>query len=248
LGTVSGDLHGLGANGIAVSAKHARSQHWSLGSTVPVTFPTGDATLVVKAIYSDGSDWVGSQFVGLGVFEANHLPALDFRVYVAGNESAIKAAAATYPTAKVLDKAGFLHSVNADVDKVIGLFYALLALAVLIALLGIANTLALSIFERTRELGLLRAVGMTRSQVRSTVRWESIIIAVFGTAMGLAVGVFFGWVTVHAMSDQGIDTLTVPVTSLATVTVIAAVAGAFAAVMPARRAANLGVLKALVTG
>ena len=85
----------------------------------------------------------------------------------------------------------------------LGLFYALLMLAVVIALLGIANTLALSIFERTRELGLLRAVGMGRSQVRSTVRWESIIIAVFGTTLGLAIGTFFGWATVRAMADQG---------------------------------------------
>ena len=128
----------------------------------------------------------------------------------------------------------------------LGLFYALLMLAVVIALLGIANTLALSIFERTRELGLLRAVGMDRAQVRSTVRWESIIIAVFGTALGLAVGTFFGWATVEAMADQGIDTLTVPVASLAIVTLIAAVAGALAAVLPARRAARVDVLKALV--
>jgi putative ABC transport system permease protein len=247
LGTVTGDLNALGSDGVAISAEHATDKHLSLGSSFPVTFPTGDATLVVKAIYSDGTDWVGSQFVDVAAFDANHLPEIDFRVYVSGDESAIKAAASDYPTAKVLDKAGFLHTVNADIDTVLGLFYALLGLAVVIALLGIANTLALSIFERTCELGLLRAVGMSRSQVRSTVRWESIIIAVFGTGMGLAVGTFFGWVTVHAMADQGIDTLTIPVTSLVTVTVIAAVAGAFAAVMPARRAANLGVLKALVT-
>ncbi len=113
--------------------------------------------------------------------------------------------------------------------------------------LGIANTLALSIFERTRELGLLRAVGMGRSQVRSAIRWESIIISVFGTTLGLAIGTFFGWAIVRAMADEGIDTLTVPVTSLAVVTVIAGFAGAMAAVMPARRAAKLDVLKALVT-
>ena len=117
-------------------------------------------------------------------------------------------------------------------------------LAVVIALLGITNTLALSIFERTRELGLLRAVGMSRSQVRSTVRWESNIIAVFGTTLGLAIGPFFGFATVPAMADDGIDILTVPVGSLAVVTVIA---GAMTAVMPARRAAKLDVLKAIVT-
>jgi putative ABC transport system permease protein len=120
-------------------------------------------------------------------------------------------------------------------------------LAVVIALLGIANTLALSIFERTREIGLLRAVGMGRSQLRSTVRWESIIIAVFGATLGLAIGTFFGWAVVRAMADEGIDTLSVPIDSLLVVTVIAALAGAMAAVMPARRAAKLDVLTALAT-
>ena len=212
-----------------------------------VTFPSGDTTFVVEAIYSSGTDWVGSQFVDLEALRANGGAELDYRVYVSGDEAAISAAAAPYASADVQDKDAFLASVNGEIDTILGLFYALLAFAVLIALLGIANTLALSIFERTRELGLLRAVGMGRSQVRSAIRWESIIIAVFGTTLGLAIGTFFGWAIVRAMADEGIDTLTVPVTSLAVVTVIAGFAGAMAAVMPARRAAKLDVLKALVT-
>jgi putative ABC transport system permease protein len=145
----------------------------------------------------------------------------------------------------VLDHDAFLDSMNGEIDTILGLFYALLALAIVIALLGIANTL--SIFERTRELGLLRAVGMTRSQVRSSVRWESAIVAVFGTTLGLAVGTFFGWAIVRALSDQGIDTLTVPVRTLLVVTAIAGIAGALAAVMPARRAAKLDALEALMS-
>jgi putative ABC transport system permease protein len=147
----------------------------------------------------------------------------------------------------VLDRDAFLDNLNGEIDTILGLFYALLALAVVIGLLGTANTLALSIFERTRELGLLRAVGMNRSQIRSSVRWESIIIAVFGTTLGLAVGTFFGWAIVRSLADQGFDTLTVPVGSLVVVTVIAGIAGALAAVMPARRAAKLDVLEALMT-
>jgi putative ABC transport system permease protein len=220
---------------------------WTIGSTVPMTFPSGDATLLVEAIYSSGTDWVGSQFVDLDALRANGGAELDYRVYVSGDEAAISAAAAPYASADVQDKDAFLASVNGEIDTILGLFYALLAFAVLIALLGIANTLALSIFERTRELGLLRAVGMGRSQVRSAIRWESIIISVFGTTLGLAIGTFFGWAIVRALADEGIDTLTVPVTSLAVVTVIAGFAGAMAAVMPARRAAKLDVLKALVT-
>ena len=247
LGSVEGDLDSLGADGIAVSSEHALEKGWTIGSTVPVTFPSGETTLAVEAIYSGGTDWVTSMFVDLDAFLANGGDELDYRVYVSGDEAAISAAAASYATADVLDKDGFLAEVNGEINTMLGLFYAMLAFAVLIALLGIANTLALSIFERTRELGLLRAVGMGRAQVRSTVRWESIIIAVFGTTLGLSIGTFFGWAIVQAMADQGIDTLVVPVTSLAVVTVIAGFAGAMAAVVPARRAAKLNVLEALVT-
>jgi putative ABC transport system permease protein len=247
LGQVEGDLGSLGTDGIAVSAERALDEGWTIGSTVPVTFPSGDATFVVQAIYSDGTDWVGSEFVDLQGLRANGGADLDYRVYVAGDHAAIESAVTGYASAEVLDKDAFLESVNGEIDTILGLFYALLALAVVIALLGIANTLALSVFERTRELGLLRAVGMGRGQVRSAIRWESIIIAVFGATLGLAIGTFFGWAIVQAMSDQGIDTLTVPVGSLAAVAGIAGVAGAVAALMPARRAARLVVLAALTT-
>jgi putative ABC transport system permease protein len=133
------------------------------------------------------------------------------------------------------------------VDQMLGLVYAMLALAIIIALIGIGNTLALSIVERTRELGVLRAVGMTRKQLRSTIRWEAVIIAVQGALLGLLIGVFFGWALVTAMADEGLNTFTVPVVSLVVVVVLAALAGVVAAVMPARRAARLDVLRAIVT-
>lgn len=115
----------------------------------------------------------------------------------------------------------------------------------LIALLGIANTLALSVFERTRELGLLRAVGMGRRQMRAMVRWESVIIALFGTGMGLAIGLCFSWALVKAGPDQA--TLTVPVGQLAAIILVAALAGVVAAILPARRASRLNVLAAIAT-
>ncbi|HZI44932.1 MAG TPA: FtsX-like permease family protein, partial [Ilumatobacter sp.] len=247
LGSVEGDLDSLGDDGIAVSAEEATSKGWTLGSEVPVTFPGGDTTLAVEAIYSGSTDWVGPMFVDLEALRATGGDDLDYRIYVSGDENAITGVAAAYGSAEVLDKEAFLGVMSGEIDTMLGLFYALLMLAVVIALLGIANTLALSIFERTRELGLLRAVGMARSQVRAAVRWESIIIAVFGTTLGLAIGTFFGWAIVKAMADQGFDTLTVPYTSLAVVTAIAGIAGAAAAVLPARRAAKLDVLKALVS-
>jgi putative ABC transport system permease protein len=245
LGEVTGDLDQLGVDGIAIAAEEAAGAGLTIGSSVPVTFPDGDAIFTVEAIYTEGTDWVGSQFVDLDALLANGGDALDYRVYLAGDESAIEAATAGYASADVLDKDAFLDITNGEIDTILGLFYALLALAVVIALLGIANTLALSVFERTRELGVMRAIGMSRSQVRSMVRWESVIIAVFGTTLGLGVGTFFGWAIVQAMADEGIDTLSVPVTNLGVVAAIAAVAGALAAVMPARRAANLDVLDAM---
>jgi putative ABC transport system permease protein len=124
--------------------------------------------------------------------------------------------------------------------------YALLFLAVLIALLGIANTLALSIFERTRELGLLRAVGMTRRQLRTTVRYESVIIALLGTFLGLLIGVAFGWALVKAMESEGLTAFVIPGGQLVVITVFAVFAGVAAAVLPARRAAKLDVLDAIV--
>jgi putative ABC transport system permease protein len=245
LGSVQGDVRSLGADGIAVSSEEATDRGWTIGSSVPVTFPSGDATFTVEAIYSGGTDWLGPMFLDFEGYQANVPDALDFEIYVAGDEAAIETTAAAYPSAQVQDTDGYLDVINSEIDTILGLFYALLALAVLIALLGIANTLALSIFERTREIGLLRAVGMTRSQVRSAVRWESIIIAIFGTTLGLGIGTFFGWAIVRALADEGIDTLTVPVNSLLVVTVIAGIAGALAAVVPARRAARLDVLDAL---
>jgi putative ABC transport system permease protein len=170
---------------------------------------------------------------------------LDARVYVSGDEAAVEAASAAYPTAKVMDTDEYFAEISGEVDQILGIVYALLALAVLIALLGVANTLALSIFERTRELGLLRAVGMTRRQIRSTVRGEAMVIALFGTVGGIGLGAFFGWATVEALSGEGIDTLTVPIARLVVISAIAAAAGAFAATLPARRAARVPVLEAL---
>jgi putative ABC transport system permease protein len=247
LGDVTGDLHALGTDGIAVSADEAADHGWTLGSSVPVTFTGGDAVLTVEAIYTSGTDWVGTSFVDIDAFTAHGLDELDYRIYVSGEATAITIVTAAEASAIVQDRSAFIDSKNADIDTMLGLFYVMLALAVSIALLGIGNTLALSICERTRELGLMRAVGMTRSQTRSMVRWEAAIIAVFGSTLGLIIGTFFGWAVVRALADEGIDTLTVPITSLAVVTLIAAAAGATAAILPARRAARLDVLTALVS-
>jgi putative ABC transport system permease protein len=159
--------------------------------------------------------------------------------------AAVEGVTDSYPGVKVLDQTEYKADQMAFVDQMLGLVYALLALAIVIAVMGIGNTLALSIIERTREVGVLRAVGMTRGQLRSAIRWESVIIALQGTLLGLVIGVFFAWSLVTALRDEGLGTFHVPVTSLAVVVVLAALAGVVAAVIPARRAAKLNVLAAI---
>jgi putative ABC transport system permease protein len=248
LGNIEGDLSHLGADGIAVKAETGPNAV-KLGDTRTIAFPTGTATFTVRATYDHRAAFFGDQFVDLSAFEARLPMAIDARIYVnAADIEVVDRAAATYPTAKVLTTEAFITEQNGNIDIILKLVYALLGLAVIIALLGIANTLALSIHERKRELGLLRAVGMSRAQVRSSVRWESAIIALFGTVLGLAVGAFLGWAMVHAIATQGIDRLVIPVGSLVTVASIAAVAGVGAALMPARRAARTDILGAIATG
>jgi len=248
LGHIQGDLSHLGADGIAVKAETGPNAV-KLGDTRTVTFPTAIATFTVRATYDHRAAFFGNQFVDLSAFEARLPATIDSRIYVnADNVEVVGLAAATYPTAKVLTTEAFITEQNGNVDIILKLVYALLGLAVIIALLGIANTLALSIHERKHELGLLRAVGMSRAQVRSSVRWESAMIALFGTVLGLAVGAFLGWAMVHTIATQGIDRLVIPIGSLVTVASIAAIAGAGAALLPARRAARTDILSAIATG
>ena len=252
---VQGSIADLGDNAIGVFEDKATDEGLALGDTVPVLFKdSGAVDLTVAVIY--GSDQPAGNFLlGLGAYEANVSDQFDSLVLVAtapdvdasAARAAVDGVAGTYPGAKVLDPNGFKADRAEDVDQLLGVIYALLFLAVLIALLGITNTLVLSILERTRELGLLRAVGMSRSQLRSTVRWEAVIIALQGTFLGLVIGVFFGWALVTALHDEGIDQLTFPYVTLAVVVVLAGVAGVCAAIVPARRAAKLDVLRAVVT-
>ena len=133
------------------------------------------------------------------------------------------------------------------IDTLLAFVTVMLLLAVFIALLGIVNTLALSVYERTRELGLLRAVGMTRAQVRQMVRWESVVISLIGASAGAVLGIGLGLVLSQALKEYGIDAVSVPVPQIVLYVVLAAVAGVVAAIGPARSASKVDVLKAVVT-
>ncbi len=226
-----------------------------MGDAVPAQFArTGHKQLRIVGIYEDNR-LIGDYLVGLSTFDQNFTEHLDDFVLARAapgiparqTAAAVASVQKQFPNVKVEDQAQFRATQASQINQLLGLITALLGLAIIIALFGIVNTLALSIFERTRELGLLRAVGMSRGQVRAMVRWESVIIAVFGALLGTAVGVFFGWAMVQALKSQGISVFTIPGGQLVTYIVLAAVAGVLAAIGPARRAARLDVLRAIAT-
>ncbi len=160
---------------------------------------------------------------------------------------AIDAALAAYPNVRVQDQTEFKAQVRGQINQLLSLIYALLALAIFIAVLGIVNTLVLSVVERTREIGLLRAIGTTRRQLRRMIRVESVVIAVFGALLGIVLGLVFGVALQRAIADQGINVLSIPWVLLVAFLVVAGLVGVLAALWPARRAARLDVLRAVTT-
>jgi putative ABC transport system permease protein len=176
-------------------------------------------------------------------------------VYIAkaGGVSDAAAAAAiagvsdAYPNAELQSRAEYIDSQAASLDQLVNLMYGLLGLAVIIALFSIANSVALSIHERTHELGLLRAVGTTRPQTRATVRWEAVLIALLGSGLGALIGIFLGWSISVAIRGEGLAAFSLPIAPLVVIALIAVLGGVLAALRPAMRAARLDVLRAIAT-
>ena len=252
----SGSVRALGPGTVGVQADEAKARHLHLGDTVHMTFAeTGTRPLRVAAIYGT-KDPMGPYTLGLETFDANVTDHVDNHalvdtaegVSVAEARAAIDRVLQGSPNTSLLTRDEFKGDVANQINKVLNLVYVLLAMALVIALFGIANTLALSVYERTREFGLLRAVGMARSQVRATVRWESVLIALLGTALGTALGLGISWAMIRAASGTQLAQLSVPVGELAVIVAVAAVAAVLAAALPARRAARLDVLRAIQTG
>jgi putative ABC transport system permease protein len=248
---VDGSLDDLGRDGMAVDEDRASDEGWTIGSTVDLGFIDGATeTATVKAIYDDNR-LLGSFVVPTELWTAHNAQPTDSGVLLrlADGTSVDQARRAIEPLAdrnggSVEDADEYASSVSQGLDLLLGVVYVLLALAVVIALLGIGNTLSLAVHERRRELGLLRAVGQTRRQVRSVLRLESVIIATFGTLVGLVLGGFLGWALFATVSD-GVGSLGLPVVQLAIIAVLGALAGVLAARRPARRAAKLPILDAI---
>jgi putative ABC transport system permease protein len=182
--------------------------------------------------FTDQSDY-GVVLVGLP--KGTDVGAVQHRV-----EGALKG----FPMAKVRTNAEYKSYTENQVNQFLAILYVLLAMSVIISLFGIVNTLALSVFERTREIGMLRAIGMTRRQLRRVVRWESVITAIIGGLLGIAIGLVFGWLVSVSLADQGVI-FAIPTSQLVLSLVVAAIAGLLAAILPARRASRLNVLEAL---
>ncbi len=257
LDVTNGSVGTLGSQQLAISQRTADDKEWTRGTRVPVTFSDGTTTeLTVGAVY-ESRNIVGNYLLTRETWAPHAVQDIDTTVLVGlkpgvGVETgkhAVQRTVDAYGAPDVENRSEFVASETQGVDMMLGIVYVLLALAILIALMGIANTLSLSIYERTRELGLLRAIGESRRQVRSMIRWESVIIAVFGTLGGLGVGVFLGWALVEAASqgtgDMLSPTFSAPIAQLAVLLVVGGIAGVLAGLRPARRAAKLPVLQAV---
>ncbi len=248
-----GDVDGLTGRQIALSKKVSDKLKAPLGSKVTFVGENGTPIeLEVKAIF-EKENVLGQYIVPKDVVAEFGYPAATDAMMVkkaTGADStktleAIKEAVKPYKIITVQDRTEFKKSLMKQLDGMLQFLYALLALTIIIALFGIANTLALSVFERTRELGLMRAVGMTRRTTRLMVRLESIIVAVLGTLQGLIIGTVFAWVVVTLLKSEGLGTFSIPWGQYVVILTVAVVAGLIAAALPARRAARLNLIKAI---
>jgi putative ABC transport system permease protein len=250
-----GSYSGLNAAGILVHRDPATDLDLSIGDSIMAIFPvSGSQNLTVVGIYEDGSI-LGNWVIGMNTFESGFDSALQFDNFVAAKlskgfaaedlEQELGAIAAAYPEALIQTKSEFQKTTENRIDQLLVTVNALVGFAVVIAMLGIVNTLILSVFERTREIGLLRAVGMTRRQTRRMVRWEAIIVSVFGGVLGISLGVVLGFVAVQAMPDSFVTDFGVPYGNFFSILVLCTLGGAIAAIIPARRAAKLNILDAI---
>jgi putative ABC transport system permease protein len=246
----SSTLDRLGADGALVTKTYAKDKHLKVGSDVSIKTPKGDShTVVVRGVYDppEASPLLDDVVVTQKAFDsafAQPKNSFTFLDADAGSAASIKAAAKGYGDAKYHTGAAYPKDATKDMAIVMGMLYVLLGFSVIVSLFGMVNTMVLSVFERTREIGMLRTIGMTRRQARRMIRHESIITALIGTALGLGLGVFLSALVTQAVSMDGLP-LTIPVQTLAVFTLLAIGAGIVAAALPARRASRLNVLEAL---
>ena len=255
LGLTSGTYADLTADTIFVSEQYAENNDSKLGDTIAVTLADAQVkSLTIAGIY-EFDEIAGKYTVSRDIIKDSTVINFDLGVYIktksgVSQESAravLQAAVDKYGQGTLLSKREYIDSQSGQINQLLGLIYGLLFLSVIIAVVGIIITLLLSVFERQREIGLLRAVGMTKSQVRTTVRWESVITSLLGAVVGIVLGVGLGWVIVYALRDQGLSSFSVPISSTVSILIMAFVIGVLAAVYPAWRATRVNLLTAITT-
>ncbi|KQZ90187.1 ABC transporter permease [Phycicoccus sp. Root563] len=251
----AGSLDKLTNRSVLVSENRAKQQKLSVGSTVKGEVAGQQADYTVGGIFVTSASVPNSILITLDTANAAGVPNQDSVAFVvrdkhanpAAVEAAIEKVIADVPTVTLKDQDAFAAEQRKPIDQLLYIIYALLGLAVIIAILGIINTLALSVIERTREIGLLRAVGLSRRQLRTMLRLESVAIALLGAVLGVVLGLVAGWALQRSLADDGIDVLAIPGLQLAVFVVLAGVVGVLAALWPGRRAARLDVLRAITT-
>ncbi len=255
VGLTEGSLEDLAVDELAVSTDYAEDHGVRLGDPLEVAYPDGAIEQpLVGAIY-ENVDLMGDLVLHRDAFLPHTAQPSDFVIMIAladgvsaaDGELAVQAVADRFAAPDVQTRDEYTDSVAGQVDQMLNIVYVMLLLAIVIALMGIANTLSLSVHERTRELGLLRAVGQTRRQLRAMVRGEAFTVALFGTVGGVGLGLFLGWAMVDTLADEGFTAFAVPAGQLAVILVLGALVGVVAALRPARRAARLDVLHAIAT-
>jgi putative ABC transport system permease protein len=247
-------LDALSPGKVVVASNAAAAAGVEVGDHVTIDFQGGAVDLEVTRLFPQGGLPM-DLLVTPDAFAEGGLAPLDSMVFVTkepgANTDEVRAAIETVleplPTVTVKDPEGYAAEQRSQVNQFLYAIYALLGFSVVIALLGVVNTLGLSVIERTREVGLLRAVGVSRRQLRTMIRLESVVVAVFGALLGLGIGLAFGSTLVMALEDQGLTHLAIPVPMLLVFLLLAAVLGVLAAILPARRAARLDVLRAIAT-
>jgi putative ABC transport system permease protein len=239
-------------NGILVAESLMDDNDWSIGDSITIMYPQ-DPGGPIEIAGTIASANFGSYVIAETAYAVGFNNTTDFYVFanradgvdIVDARTAIDGVSVDYPNVKVQNKSELIADAEMQIDQMLVLFTGLLFLAIIIAVLGITNTLALAIIERTREIGLLRAVGMVRRQVRRMIRWEAVIIALFGAVMGVGVGLFLGWAVVRALADEGLGSFAVPLSQIAALVLVAAVAGVIAAIYPSWKASRLNVLDAI---
>jgi putative ABC transport system permease protein len=254
IGLINATYPDLKTSSMFVSEKVAKKKNLAIGSVLETTFGDGSTRpLTVAGIYVNNE--IGDYIANSKLVDGSGIIMFDIGVYIQTKESvdkaeafaALETAVKKYGQGELLTKQEYINKQSGQVNQLLGLIYGLLMLSVIISIVGIIITLLLSVFERQRELGLLRAVGMTRSQVRTTVRWESVITSLLGAVLGIILGIGLGWIIVFALKDQGLTSFKLPVGPTIIIMIMSFIVGLFAAIYPAWRATRVNILDALNT-